>query len=83
VVNKDEYITIYYALYLYVLQYKMSLLFIDLVVAFVLFIFMLVYCCVFSVLLPFLGEKKMYIIVIISTVNVLRSILFLHFYFIL
>ena len=39
-----------------ILQYKVSLLMIDLVVAFVLFIFMLVYCCVFFVLLPFLGE---------------------------
>jgi len=30
-----------------ILQYKVSLLSIDLVAAFVLFIFMLVYCCVF------------------------------------
>jgi len=39
------------------LQYKVSLLLTDLVVAFVLFIFMLVYCCVF-VSLPFLGEYR-------------------------
>jgi len=36
-------------------RYKVSLLLIDLVVAFVLFIFVLAYCCV-SVLLAFLGE---------------------------
>jgi len=47
-VNKDEYIIL-------ILHYKVSLLLIDLVVAFVLFIFMLVYCCIFVVLL-FLGE---------------------------
>jgi len=46
--NTDGYI-MYYA----ILQYKVSLLLTDLVVAFVLFTFMLVYCCVF-VSLPFL-----------------------------
>ena len=51
-VNKGEYI-IYYA---YTSVYKVSLLLIDLVVAFVLFIFMLVYRCVFFVSLQFLGE---------------------------
>jgi len=43
-----------------ILQYKVSLLLIDLVVAFVLFIFVLAYCCVFVVTgsMPVLSTRE-------------------------